>query len=74
MSGGPGWLVLACSRSIELYPVRAWMVAAPGEYPWSCYWKHAGGRSDPLLTAHPRYLELGASAAERTAAYKALCV
>lgn len=26
---------LACSRYIELNPVRTWMVAQPNEYPWS---------------------------------------
>ena len=63
---------LACSRYIELNPVRAWMVADPGDHPWSSYGAHADGRVDPLLTAHACYLELGADAAERAAAYKAL--
>jgi putative transposase len=63
---------LARSRYIELNPVRAWMVAEPGNSPWSSYRAHAEGREDPLLTAHSRYLELDASAAERAAAYKAL--
>lgn len=63
---------LACSRYIELNPVRAWMVAEPGDYAWSSYRAHAEGCVDPLLTAHSRYFELGANATERAAAYKAL--
>ncbi|WP_113066274.1 transposase, partial [Oleiagrimonas sp. MCCC 1A03011] len=63
---------LACSRYIELNPVRAWMVAEPGDHPWSSYRAHADGRVDPLLTAHACYLELGANAVERASAYKAL--
>lgn len=38
---------LACSRYIELNPVRAWMVARPGDYPWSSYGAHVGEREDP---------------------------
>ncbi|WP_020506108.1 hypothetical protein, partial [Lamprocystis purpurea] len=29
--------LLACQRYIELNPVRAHMVHAPGDYPWSSY-------------------------------------
>lgn len=54
-----GSYFLACSRYIELNPVRAWMVARPGDYPWSSYGAHAGEREDALLMAHPEYLALG---------------
>ena len=47
---------LACSRYIELNPVRAWMVAEPGEHPWSSYRANAEGRVESLLTPHPAYL------------------
>jgi putative transposase len=67
-----GSYFLACSRYIELNPVRAWMVARPGDYPWSSYGAHAGEREDPLLVAHPEYLALGANPAARAAAYRAL--
>jgi putative transposase len=67
-----GSYFLACSRYIELNPVRAWMVARPGDYPWSSYGAHAGEREDPLLMAHPAYLALGADPAARAAAYRAL--
>ena len=63
---------LACSRYIELNPVRAWMVARPGDYAWSSWRAHAGKRFDPLLTPHPEYLALGADSAARASAYRAL--
>lgn len=63
---------LACSRYIELNPVRAWMVAQPGDYPWSSYGAHVGERTDPLLTPHAEYLALGPDPAARASAYRAL--
>ena len=38
--------LLACYRYIELNPVRAGMVAAPDDYPWSSYRAHAEGVAD----------------------------
>lgn len=67
-----GSYFLACSRYIELNPVRAWMVSEPGEHAWSSYGGNAGRRSDPLLTPHPEYLALGPDPAARAAAYSAL--
>jgi putative transposase len=63
---------LACCRYIELNPVRAGMVAAPGEYPWSSYASHAEGTRDRVLTEHPLYRALGRTAAARRDAYRAL--
>ncbi|MBP6597703.1 MAG: transposase [Arenimonas sp.] len=63
---------LACIRYIELNPVRAGMVAAPVEYPWSSCAAHALGRSNELLSAHPSLEALGVSAAGRQAAYRQL--
>jgi putative transposase len=63
---------LACSRYIELNPVRAWMVAEPGEHPWSSYGANADGRRDPLLTPHPEYLALGAGPTTHALAYRGL--
>ena len=37
---------LACSRYIELNPVRAWMVAEPADHPWSSHRTNAGGAYD----------------------------
>lgn len=67
-----GRYFLACSRYIELNPVRAWMVARPGDYPWSSHGANAGERTDPLLTPHPGYLALGTDPAARAAAYRDL--
>ena len=37
---------------IELNPVRAAMVATPGDYPWSSYRHNALGDVNPMLTVH----------------------
>lgn len=63
---------LVCSRYIELNAVRAGMVSDPGNYPWSSYEHHALGRVDPLIRDHELYASLGATPAERCAAYLAL--
>ena len=64
--------LLACYRYIELNPVRAGMVKAPGEYEWSSYQGNALGDSNALLTGHPLYLALSADAETRRARYRAL--
>jgi len=63
---------LACSRYIELNPVRAWMVAHPIDYPWSSHGANADGCADTLLTPHSEYLALGPDASTRAANYRAL--
>lgn len=45
--------LLACSRYIELNPVRAGMVRHPRDYRWSSYHGRALGRPDPLLDEDP---------------------
>jgi putative transposase len=67
-----GYYLLACQRYIELNPVRAGMVAAPGEYPYSSYGHHALGKEDPLITSHASYLGLHAELSARLQAYRAL--
>lgn len=64
--------LLACMRYVELNPVRADMVQAPGEYRWSSYRVNALGAEDELLTPHEEYLALGPTAEERQLAYRAL--
>jgi putative transposase len=64
--------LLACQRYIEMNPVRAYMVENPAEYPWSSYLDNAGGRLSDLVSPHELYLQLGATAAERRFAYRAL--
>ena len=63
---------LACSRYIELNPVRARMVDLPGEYRWSSYGHNALGVADRLITPFALYEELGARPTDRVAAYRAL--
>jgi len=67
-----GRYLLYCMRYIELNPVRARVVARPGQYRWSSFRANALGRSDPLLTPHARYCALGRDAVSRQAAYQAL--
>lgn len=64
--------LLACQRYIELNPVRAGVVSAPGEYPYSSYSHHALGKDDSLLSPHANYLELHTDPAIRLQAYRAL--
>ena len=63
---------MICSRYIELNPVRAQMVSAPLDYPWSSYAHHAGVRPDSLITDHALYWALGNTPFQREAAYIAL--
>jgi putative transposase len=67
-----GRYFLACSRYIELNPVRAWMVPHPADHPWSSWHGQVGERIDPLLTPHAEYLALGADAAARASTYRTL--
>jgi putative transposase len=60
---------LACSRYVELNPVRAGIVREPAGYPWSSFRRNARGESDALVTPHALYLALGARPAD---AYHAL--
>lgn len=64
--------LLTCQRYIELNPVRAGMVAGPGEYPYSSYACHAVGSDDATITAHACYLELAVDALARQRAYRRL--
>ena len=61
--------VLACMRYIELNPVRAHVVARPGDYRWSSFRANALGHDDPVVTPHPLYYALGRSADLRRSAY-----
>jgi putative transposase len=63
--------LIACSRYIELNPVRAGMVTHPADYPWSSYPYRALGRPDDLVDDDPWYRSLGPQAADRQRAYQA---
>jgi putative transposase len=60
------------ARYIELNPVRAALSPDPGSYRWSSHRGNALGAADPLVNPHPLYQSLGADAAERADAYRAL--
>ena len=67
-----GRYFLACSCYIELNPVRAWMAAGPGEYPWSSYASNALGKASALITPHACYVALGSEPTLRASAYRTL--
>lgn len=64
--------LLACSRYIELNPVRALMVTHPGRYIWSSHRRNAYGEADSLVTQHAVYGALGNAQGARQVAYRAL--
>ncbi len=64
--------LLACSRYIELNPLRAGMVEKPGDYRWSSYRSNAFGEQSALLEHHPTYLALGNAPESRRHAYREL--
>ncbi|MHB8902859.1 MAG: hypothetical protein ACYC6Y_29215 [Thermoguttaceae bacterium] len=45
--------LLAAARSIELNPVRAGIVVAPSNYPWSSVRAHLKGKDDALVKVAP---------------------
>jgi len=64
--------LLACMRYIELNPVRAGMVAAPGDYRWSSHRANALGDPGDGLMPHLLYRALGQTAQDRAHAYREL--
>jgi len=64
--------LLTCMRYIELNPVRAGMVAHPGEYNWSSFKTNAANKKDEIITMHPVYKELGKDSEKRCYAYREL--
>lgn len=64
--------LLVCQRYIELNPVRAGMVLAPGDYKWSSYQANGLGRNIEMLSPHIIYQKLGNTIEERTSAYRQL--
>jgi putative transposase len=61
--------LLRCQRYIELNPVRAGMVDAPGAYRWSSFRANALGHRSALVTPHAMFLALNADDSSRRAAY-----
>lgn len=64
--------LLACGRYVDQNPVRAKMVARPGEFIWSSYRGRAGLLDSPLLDPDPVLNALSPDAARRVAIYRAL--
>jgi putative transposase len=64
--------LLACYRYVEANPLRAGMVAAAEDHPWSSYRRNALGHADPLVTEHPVFTALGPTPEARNQAYAAL--
>jgi putative transposase len=64
--------LFTCMSYIELNPVRAGIVAAPGDYAWSSYAQNASGNPGRPVVPHPLYFSLGPGSAERANAYRAM--
>ncbi len=64
--------LLTCMRYIEMNPVRAEMVAHPGDYPWSSYRANGQGNAEGLIVPHELYQSLGRTDGERQSAYRQL--
>lgn len=64
--------LLTCMRYIEMNPVRANMVAHPGEYQWSSYMTNAQGKINQMIKEHPLYTALGKDVESKQYAYREL--
>ncbi|MEN9435448.1 MAG: hypothetical protein RIR09_103 [Pseudomonadota bacterium] len=64
--------LLSCMAYMDLNPVRAGLVAAPQDYPWSSYGHYLGHRADRLITAHPIVWAMGNTPFSRESAYAEL--
>jgi putative transposase len=64
--------VLSCHRYVELNPVRAGIVAAPVEYPWSSHNANIGRDASQVLTLHRSIRDLGRSPESAMRTYAAL--
>jgi len=60
---------LQCGKYIELNPVRAGIIATPGEYQFSSYKYYTLGKQDPLISPSPAYESLGSSPLIRKQVY-----
>ena len=69
VGGDTDGYLLACQRYIELNPVRAGMVADPGDYRWSSYRANAQGRANALLVPHSAFELIATDADERRRRY-----
>ena len=63
--------LLMVLRYIEANPLRASIVADPGDYQWSSYQHHGLGRPGALLSSFPEWERLGRTDAERRRRWRA---
>lgn len=61
--------VLACSRDIEMNPVRAGIVQVAADYRWSSLRHNLGMHVDAMVTPHAAWLALGADPQARFDGY-----
>jgi len=61
--------LLACSRYVELNPVRAGIVADPGDYRWSSYGSKTGNKKEAWLDFDPCYMGLADNRKKRAKRY-----
>lgn len=66
------WVVDAM-RLVDLAPVNAGLVDHPAEWAASSAAHHLGRRTDPLVTDHPAYWQIGNTPFEREARFQQLC-
>ena len=64
--------LLEVYKYIEFNPVRAEMVADPGEYVWSRYQTNGLGKTSELCTPHQEYMLLGSDSFDRQQNYREL--
>lgn len=64
--------LLQCQRYIEMNPVRAGMVEAPGDYKWSSVRSNGLAKPAKLWTPHEVYCSLGKNLNECAKAYREL--
>jgi putative transposase len=63
--------LFACSRYIELNPVRAGLVDDPAQWTWSSFHRNALGQLDSVVTSRAEYEALGRDDTGRCTAYNA---
>ncbi|KQP48524.1 transposase [Pseudorhodoferax sp. Leaf274] len=68
----PELYLLPCMAYFDLNPVRASLVQAAADYPWSSHGHYAGRRHDAWLAAPPAYWALGNTPFAREAAYASM--
>lgn len=62
----------ACSRYIEMNPVRAGLADDPATFRWSSFHHNALGYADELITPHARYCALAATPEAQQHAYRSM--